>query len=93
MATENAMSRRNTGNQFQARPTDEELSDHIAQATDELLHGQMTFIHLTPNRTRVIFETWHDAELDDMARLVANADAIAVAEMQRKEREKAEEKT
>lgn len=93
MVRQNAMETGQSSSPFETRPTDGELQAHIDMKTDAVLHGEMTFIHLTPNRTRVIFETWHDQELDDMARLVANADALAVAEMQRLEREKAEGKT
>lgn len=90
MAKENAKRIENNSNEFVPKPTPEELEKHIAESMDTVFHGEMTFIQLTPERTRVIFETHYDADLDDMARLVANADAVELGKRQLVERWKAE---
>lgn len=93
MARSDAAQKRETGSEFAARPTDDELRAHIETANASVPHVAITFQNLTPQRVRVIAEAQWDPDYEEMSRLVANADAIAVAEMQRLEREKTEGKT
>lgn len=87
MARQNAMSTGQSSSQFEPRPNDEELRDHIDAMNIAVPHVAITFMHLTPMRTRIIAEAQWDPDLEKQAIEVANADAIEVARMERLARE------
>lgn len=73
-----------TGNevgQFQARPTDDELAEHVIDAMYETPHVLIGFQHLTPNRTRVMATLIGSGKYDDMALDVLLNDVETLAQM------------
>lgn len=74
MAKENAKDIEKSGNVYEAKPTDAELQEHIDSKRTIFDEHVIQFVHLSPQRTRVIAVMPPNAELDEMARKVALED-------------------
>jgi hypothetical protein len=74
MVRQDAIATGQSGDKYATKPTDGELTAQIAMHNDMIGHDALTFIHLTPTRTRVIFQAPFDQKLHDQALQVAAHD-------------------